>query len=245
MTTPHDERRPIDAYLDNELTETERADFEGRVATDPDLARELDTMQRVGAATRRLYPMPDAAGSALPNPRPAIAGRIAPPLRWAAGAAAAIVLLVGGWLWFGGPASQPGGPGARMAAIFYQQQSASMAPEVVCDTYDKFLDYTTDVYAEPIAARFDAGVELIGWRALRGPYPSNGEFDDARRVLLARSADGTPIIAVARFVSDELDLGSSGPDVKVHDFEVAGVRITEFSPFPGAVLDDVLYLEPR
>ncbi|MEM1422677.1 MAG: hypothetical protein AAGH64_01615 [Planctomycetota bacterium] len=78
-------------------------------------------------------------------------------------------------------------------------------PSVVCDTPEKFVDYTTLAFGEPITARFDSAVALVGWRATLSTY----DPDEAGqpRTLLAYDADGDEVVVLfqpARFPRPEL-----------------------------------------
>lgn len=71
-------------------------------------------------------------------------------------------------------------------------------PSTVCDTPEKFLNYTTKAVGAPITADFDTDATLVGWRSPSGGYDGR---EHEPRVLLALDPDGNHIVVVFQHTS--------------------------------------------
>ncbi len=152
----------------------------------------------VSARVQPASPLSTPSTPSTPSP----GRRSLPPAAWLA-LAACVAGVVGGGLWFGGAlprtaathtAQQQAGPGINLSREF-ARYLADPAPNKVCDTPEKFIAYTRERFGSPIAASFDAGVQLVGWRGPGGSYddePVTGE----PLVLLANAQDGQPVIVL-------------------------------------------------
>ena len=242
-----DER--ANAYLDGELSAAETAAFEAEMRRDPDLAKAVGNVRTIEAGLREVFgEQAGSAGSIEPPPDPlefAGARRAAAsssPRGWLPYAVAAALLLAtaGVWMRIGSGTVYE----VPSAAFIYRQAATNLEPAVVCDTPEKFLDYTTTTLDEPIGADFtlaaNVGVSLVGWDVLGGDY-NPGASDDLPRLLYARSPDGTPIVVYFREKGHgEPDRvappgGASAP-VRVHTKRFGGGTAYEISPLDQPVV---------
>jgi hypothetical protein len=104
-------------------------------------------------------------------------------------AIAAILALTATLIIINRPAPLPSVSISAVHAAMVQNDT----PEIVCDTHEKFVAYTTKSLGEAISAKFGTGIALIGWRGA-GEYDPNDHL--RRRVLLARSTSGDPIVVL-------------------------------------------------
>ena len=159
---------------------------------DESVAGDVALQRRIDASLKRLEDGRATAPPALPSmeslgdaPAPVgFLGRVRP------FAAAAALLLVASAAVFVAVHE----PAERLnASTIYARTTVAFFPTVVCDTPEKFLDYTTEFLRTPIAADFSSPVEFVGWQSFSVGY--TGE-DGAARLLLARAPDGTEVVAI-------------------------------------------------
>ncbi|MEM0983914.1 MAG: hypothetical protein AAGI17_08190 [Planctomycetota bacterium] len=133
------------------------------------------------------------------------------------------------------PTIVPGQP--VNAARFYTAAMTDFEPEIVCDTPEKFADYTDEAFDLALAADFDAGVELIGWIGLGAYDKASGK--SRRRGLLARSQSGERVIAFFAPADVEVNLDGLG-DVNTHRWTIGDLTVTEVSNLPAPILQSVI-----
>lgn len=199
----------INAYLDGEMSDAERAGFEARVATDNALRGRLERWRVIEAGLGASFglaadaPDPLALHEAETLPMPAqpdgatdgSTGRAAW-CRLPMYAAAAALLVASGVVWY---VTRPGVPEPRAPrdSYIYSLVTSNFTPAVVCDTPEKFLSYTETTLNAPITADFDSaaalGVTLIGWDAFGAAYTAEGS-DELPRVLMALGPGGEKIV---------------------------------------------------
>ena len=202
----------INAYLDGEMSDAERAEFEARLADDGALRDRLARWRVVEAGLGACFgqgadaPDPLALHEAETLPMPGsghardassdASAATSPWYRRPLYAAAAVLLVTAGVAWY---ATLPGAPemqGPRDSYI-YSLVTSNFTPAVVCDTPGKFLEYTESALNEPIAADFDSaatlGVTLVGWDTFGASYTAEGS-DRLPRVLMALGPGGEQIV---------------------------------------------------
>ncbi len=235
IQTQPDER--FDAYLDGEMTEAERADYEREMQADPRLRATLKAMRSIEERATAIYrDAPPPRAELLPDEADGASG--APPVAalfvWARRAAiAAALLLVAGLFAVRHNIIAP--DGSLPAALVYERVTTDMKPEVVCDTHAKFLAYAEDVYGVSLGADFSAPVEFVGWRGVPNPNstpnsaPGAGTYtDDGRRLLIARGPSGEPALVMIQLRGLEpVDLWFDG--VRVFEKHEAGLSFFEIS----------------
>ncbi|MEM9167964.1 MAG: hypothetical protein AAGB48_13180, partial [Planctomycetota bacterium] len=142
-------------------------------------------------------------------------------------AAAAVLAIVINWPT---PSVRPYRPSIRIAAL-YSATAENFVPDVVCDTPNKFREYTETVFGVPLVPSADAQVAMLGWNKL-GYRSDDDAGGPAASVLLARGPAGEQIVAI--FAQDDavriVDDVSPRDPLFVHEGEVAGLRIIELSP---------------
>lgn len=200
-----------------------------------------------------------AGATAPPLPQPNTAGRIAPtknPRRLAPIFAAAAALLLAAtagiyatarlaWQNYGTPVATTNTTEAdRLWSL--ATKFRNLEPEVVCDTPEKFEQYTQQAFGVTIAADFNpatnGGITLIGWI-----YPDDGYGADTdpaditgRRILMARDNAGDPVIAV--FDDADLRLDEPSSQLIATNTTLAGIRVQELHGLasPGPMLLPIL-----
>ena len=121
----------------------------------------------------------------------------------------------------------------------YAMLAPTLEPRVVCDTPEKFVEYTKRAFGETIRADFEAGVALIGWNPVDSPGYDPENPRKGRRLLLARGADGSPIIALFDPFAGPSPTRSAWPasferpapatELFIHSGAISGVRVHELS----------------
>lgn len=171
-----------------------------------------------------------------------------PPVAWLA-LAACVAGVVGGGLWLGGAlprtaathtAQKQAGPGINLSREF-ARYLADPAPNKVCDTPEKFIAYTRERFGSPIAASFDAGVQLVGWRGPGGSYddePVTGE----PLVLLANARDGQPVIVLFQSADRPQPSFDTSAGLHMHGGVLGNTAVFEVSRREQAVVLPVLRL---
>ncbi|MEL6328256.1 MAG: hypothetical protein AAFR38_01230 [Planctomycetota bacterium] len=237
---PDDRDARLQAYLDGELPQDEAAALEADLESDVSLRGELDSLRAADSWLRREFagevgaeapPLPDA--DSIPGGNPIPFGL--PPQLVAM--AAAIAVIVGGFLGYQAVTA----PATFNGQDAYNLAAASFTPDVICDTPEKFRDYTSKTLGVTIDADFTAPVALIGWTGVDGRYIEAGNV--APRVLLAESAGGERIITI--FVRDDQPRPALRGDATINRFTrtIDGVRVYELTPLDEPVVLGVLSAE--
>lgn len=227
----------IENYLGNTLTPEEKYKMEQRLAEDPDLRKTIQHLQSIDQRLRRAYlPLFDSGDDALIHS----AGRSTPRQRhnklrirgrWIA---YALVLVMGvtGWYVFLRPMPEP-----INASRVHNGFVINPYPDTICDTPQKFLDYTRDRLGVSIAADFSTAAALIGWRSTGVLYDST-EFQPL--ALLAKSPTDEPIVVIfqkTRSPAPTLDDGSS---LNLLSRRFGDLTAWEVTPLPDPVILDLL-----
>ena len=244
---------------DGELSRSEADELHGLLNGEPLFARRAEVFVRVaegvervaqGAADGRHAAAERILGAAETS---AAAPRRAYPRRQAivfAVAACVVLAAVLGAVWINArPSLEP-----IDAHWMYATLTTHMQPQVICDTPEKFIEYTLQSLGAPITADFTAGVGLIGWRSVDpGAYEDDSE-PIGRRVLLARvqSPGDTPVLLVfdpLGAAPPELTdwpsfLRDRPPAADLNRFkrEIAGVHIYELTPLSEPLVLPILSL---
>lgn len=124
------------------------------------------------------------------------------------------------------PKPLPGISASALHAALVQNDT----PEIVCDTPEKFLAYTTEKLGEAITARFDTGVALIGWRGA-----AEYREDTRKRVLLARAATGEPVLVLFQPKAYPAPT-QTNPALHLHKRELGTMTAWEVSSFSQPVV---------
>lgn len=219
----------LEAYLDGDLSGEELARFEQRLEEDAELRRQVEIQRRVDAALRRRFaPADSPPGRVLMGEPQRGAGHRRWPsaARWPVlAAAAAVLLVVGGWaVW------------ARLAPnrlaldrLYARHVEDGLVPQWICrdnDDYEQFLSrrFGRGLHVMDVVPR---ELELIGWRF----DPALSPDPPYAATLLARF-DGEPVLV---FVDDTQRDRRVGVRVfsglNVHRRVVNDLVLYEVSPF--------------
>lgn len=205
----------LNSVLDGEATPDQSRRAEELERTDPAFAQLL---ARARLAESRIAQLYRPAASVPVPPRRTAAPLIRPPVL----AAAALLAIAGvvGLLVLRTDRSVQLDAGALHAAFVLDPK-----PTTVCDTQDKFLAYTAEHLGEPIAARFDTGVTLVGWRSAGRPYDKAAR----ERLLLAYGADQRPIVVLFQPASGKPPRAEDG-SLHLHHARFGSIDAWEISP---------------
>jgi len=195
--SPADAQR-LFAWADGELSPAEAREFEAELARRPELAAAADALRRAEGALRAAWD--DAPADAQAD---AQASAVAPRARigwrgWRLAAAAVVLVGLGGLL---AVRALTAPAHTIQLADASRLLEGAFEPEVVCDTPEKFADYTREKLGVALRADYalarQRGVELVGWTGLEGQYL--GEVGgESVRVLLARGPAGERLALLFR-----------------------------------------------
>lgn len=206
--------------LDGDARALSRVETEG-------LCNELEQMRSTEGRLRALY----APGDHIP----ALDGAPAPrtPMRGLR-LAASIALIVGalGAVWYS--QAVVNAPPAFDASALHLAYLRNDRVAHVCDTPEKFLQYTRDALEEPIGARFDTDVQLVGWRGTGSGYQLR---QGDPRVLLARSAGGDEVVVLFQQRTRRAPTIGDVDGLKIYERRFGSIEAYEIS-----TLDDPVVL---
>jgi hypothetical protein len=226
----------IDAYLDGSMPPAERAAFERAAESDPTLREELALQSRIDGRLRAVFTPPSASSVSTAQPKPAvppIAGRIGLPA-WLKVAAVLALVALGAWLAVARPWEGLSKPATSLvsadAAMKHLVTEEDFKPVWVCDSDQKFLDYTKEKLNVAFLVRPQPGVELVGWTYQKGLFA-----DDAQ-VLLVRAEGKQLIVAMAPKADDRAIHTDPGSPLHITRNVYKGVVMYEISPLDHAVV---------
>lgn len=206
----------LNAYLDGELVGADLADFERALDSDAQLRARVERMRKIEGTLCKIHAA-DSVPSVTNLPKKTA-------ISWQRALPYAALVAIGVGIWFF--TSTQNRPDPLDGSGLYQRTVVLFEPQKVCDTPAKFEQYTLEAFGRTISADFDAGVALIGWRTPRNRYEPDSE--DGPRVLLARSVNGTEVLAV--FQDPSLPAPRVGSDLNRFDRRVGPVRVFEITP---------------
>lgn len=227
---PNDEQ--LFAYFDNELPPTQRAEFEATLQSSQELQQRLSALQTLSSGLHHLNDESKTHQSELTTlqitsaaPSPSSANPRSFP-KWMPYAAlfaiAAITLLT-----LKPFQSTP----AFSAQSAYTNITREFTPQIICDTPEKFDEYTEEAFGTIISADFQSSLQLVGWRYMGVAYDADTPpSKPITRILLAQTNDGTQLLAF--FVPNGLPAPELSPTdtLHIHKAKIKGVTIYEVSP---------------
>ncbi|MEL7472290.1 MAG: hypothetical protein AAGK04_03160, partial [Planctomycetota bacterium] len=146
------------AYVDDELDAEARSAFEAELAGDARLRARMELLGLIEGEAKPFYE--EEAPPAPISFQREDAKRGGLRLRTLA-YAAALAIVAGGFGYMQWSAAQLERPDTT---AIYASLEQDFAPELVCDTAEKFADYTQDAFGVTIDAEFETDVALVGWR---------------------------------------------------------------------------------
>lgn len=239
----------IDRFLDNAMSENERAEFESQMRADASLLAHVEQIRRENAAltqaiTSRFTPPEDCTlAAAVYNA--ARSTHVSRPharkvswlvtTRWVA-MAAALLLCVGGGVLFQHVQSQASERGQQLVAYYSEQVQLGLTPQWVCKDDKTFREYTAMRFGTPLSFKtLPSGVALIGWTYVRGPMRT-----DSNAVLMA-TRENSPILVVVekRGNAPRVD-ASQQTTTRIFRKDLADVTLYEITPLATPTLLDLL-----
>ena len=231
-------------YVDGDLAGDELAAFEASLSNDAAMRSEVDRFQSVDDRVRTALPVPKAPSEPLSFDRASKQASAAQPRWLKLGLAAAIILAVGLGGQFG-LGRYLAWAGRLDAGNLYRVTTIRFEPQVICDTPEKFADYTDRLFGVPITPRGSERVHLVGWRSpLAGYDPEKDPDAKGPRLLLVSAQDdaGQPaqVIVLFQDVSAWTPELAEGSGLRLFSRKIGGVRMDEITPLDKPVTLDLL-----
>ncbi|MEM7756101.1 MAG: hypothetical protein AAF297_10750 [Planctomycetota bacterium] len=139
----------------------------------------------------------------------------------------------------GGASGIADGDGSRLidrdAERYYTMVTRRFEPQVICDTPEKFIDYTQKAFGEPLTASFDSPVTLVGWTGLDGGYDPDAPADGPR-CLLALGPSGERIVVVFDDAASPAVLSDDGASVRTFTQRFGSLAAYEVTPLEESVV---------
>ena len=208
---------------------------DGAESLNPEQQKELRRVAAIDDGLKRMFRNGLDEPVALPTPR----GLVKPPM-WARNLAACIALAVIGTLMWHVWVAATVETRQLNAVALYRAAEAHLVPTVVCDTPEKFEEYTRATFGETVTARFDQGATLIGWRGVGGYTSEHGLGRMPARVLLATDNAGTPVIVLFQDRLQPRPLLNGSDDLSLHKRRFGRVVAWEITPLAEPLVLDAL-----
>jgi len=207
----------IFAYLDDELDASQQAEFDRLCQSDASFNARLQSLTAINEGLCRLSRVEQSAAEP----------KSASPKRWIA--YAALLAITAALFIYMNPRT----PVQTFdAGALYTRISQDFEPQHICDTPEKFRDYTQIAYGRPIEADFDTPLQLIGWRYMGGAVynPDKPPRKPITRILMTKAADGTPVLAF--FIPKGLPKPELAPSSGLNLFSrsIRSVTVYEVTP---------------
>ncbi|MBI4717543.1 MAG: hypothetical protein HY763_07045 [Planctomycetes bacterium] len=257
--TPERPEHSLEAYLDGLLADSERAEFDRRVRSDPALRAEAECQARIDEALKRLY-TPSAAGApalaslraASTNGRAATTlrsplsaarrARPAPALRRGLAVAAAVAFCsLAGWqVWcFVRPAAVVDAYAAQawrsMDTVYRDEVSSGLKPSWVCKDNEEFARSFEKRFGQPLyLAPPPSGVTVAGL--------SYCNTITRRTMHLLARVNGSPVMVFADSVPDDTRPSlPPGQGLRLFRREIGKVVLYEVTPLSEPRVLDLFY----
>ncbi|MCZ6688928.1 MAG: hypothetical protein O7H41_04935 [Planctomycetota bacterium] len=216
-------RDSLDRYIDGLLAGPERAAFERRLATDPDLAADLRTQRAIDSRLKETFSPPARVGG--------IARRVArQPASLGANAAAAVLIIglrIAQGSWMGRPAPEPSE--VEVAAPNITRVYAELAPTgpaslVGCQSEASLAPHFSEKYGQELFVRIDAELPIAG--------PFEVEGWPTLTVLKTRSGKTPILILIDARSADPQPAVEAGGHLRLYRRDIGLFVIHELSPLP-------------
>jgi len=206
----------IDLYLDGQLADEQREEFERRLEQDEGLRAQVEMQRRIDGVLRERYTPAsvDFGGRGRPHMRV-----------WAIAAVLVLAVSAGVYAAFFMPQRAPFD---QPSDVYRRLIASGFEPMQVCTDDGAFRSWMERKFDESIVIPDDlAGVELLGWHYKRVLTPRTG-------VLLAK-VDGEEVIVLVERRSAARRLGDQD-GLHVYRRDLGGVAMYEVSPLHEARL---------
>lgn len=240
----------LDTYLDDAMSDEQKAAFEIRLSADPSLRAELELQRRVDARLRTLVSAPAFPG--LPGaPDSTSESDVPPPIPMSTPArrglpasirvaAAVAILVLGAWAITTRPWVGMFGPPSSLTAadaVYNRLVRTGFSPDWICENDEKFLEYTGKELGTAFLVRPDPSVELVGWTY------SDGLLGENAKILMAKHAKKHVVVVIDRKENDRDIRLEPGSPLKIHRGELNDLVLYEIGPDDAPVV--VNRLVPR
>jgi hypothetical protein len=240
----------IDRYLDGLLSGPERAEFERRLESEPELRAGLELQTQINASLSRSFvvPTPERVMGPVRTARSSASRWSIPHLlrsRWVA-LAASLLLVLGVWTaWRAGQPNTfedyPVSPNWYSMEMVYRMETAKgFKPQWVCDSERELATTYWQQLDQPLAIPIPA--EKKGWGL------SYFNTLSPKTVVLLAKVNDTPVMVFAdraeRADKEKDVVPSPESNLKAHRRQVGDLVLYEVSPLPKPHLLDEFY-EPK
>jgi len=236
----------LNAYLDDSLSQEDRAGFEAKLQSDPELRAAVDLQRRIDDSLARSFATPDPDTVETPAMAAAPA-QLRPGLPWRRWLVAAVVIVVGtlSIVYFVERLTAPGpGTGSRaltetLVQTYQRMVGAGFEPGWVCANDQEFKDSFRLRVDRPMLLRaLPSDVEAIGLAySIRTMSPHT--------IMLLARVDGAPVLVfVDKQANDPGDLAVEAPGIHIYRRTLEDLVLYEVSKLPEPHVFDYLYI-PR
>ncbi|MBX3390239.1 MAG: hypothetical protein KF691_12395 [Phycisphaeraceae bacterium] len=232
---PAPEGDDLDRYLDNAMSESQRLEFEQKIAHSDSLKADVELQRRMDASLSAGFGAAPVAGILTREEAEAFAPK---PRRtgWsreyklfgALAALLAIAVCIQAYFWMTAPGTEKERP--TLAAAYYKLVDHKFRPSEECTTKEKFARWMEQRFGVALAPKEDLpNVQFVGWSYTTAISNYTG-------LLLAR-VDGKPVIVAIDTVSRQNDWGfpcrrqpEDKGGVNFFSTEIDGIALYEVTP---------------
>lgn len=225
----------IDRYLDNAMSEAERAEFENRISHSESIRSEIELQRRVDVSLNAEFGAPPIAALLTREEAQAFAPK-SRRTGWsrelkmfgALAALLAIAVCIQGYLWLSAPTNEQERP--SLAQAYYKLVDHKFRPSEQCTTKEQFAKWMEQRFGVALAPKEDLpNVEFVGWSYTTA-------ISNYTALLLAK-VDGKPVIVAIDSVARQNDWGfpcRRQPEDKgglnFFSTEIDGIALYEVTP---------------
>jgi hypothetical protein len=239
----HPDRPDLDAYLDDLLSEPQRARMTEEVNASQELLAEVELQKRIDDSLRRSFASLEVPAGLLAKLRDHVQpARVVSPLRRrrvliGVAAAAAIVWGVLGWQYLASRSKTPRyNPNLPLATIYETQVAAGFRPKWVCDDDREFAStFQTRQGQGLLLAAMPAGTKMVGLTYCGG-------ISRYTTTMLAR-VDAAPVMVFVDRIGADTHPSLPAVDTGLHLFrkELGSLVLYELTPLGEPRVLEFLY----